>query len=64
MNPVANKVRDTSKTINKLRDLSSRENYTDKNTPRLLAKLVSTFADREVSCSQRGGSPKAVFSDF
>jgi hypothetical protein len=31
---------------------------------RLLAKLVSTFADREVSRCERGGSPTAVISIY
>jgi hypothetical protein len=30
----------------------------------LSAKLVPTFANKGVSCSQRGGSPMAVFSVF
>jgi hypothetical protein len=31
---------------------------------RLSAKLVPTFAETQVSCSQRGGSPTAVISGF
>jgi hypothetical protein len=31
---------------------------------RLSAKLVPTFADKDVWRSQRGGSPTAVISDF
>jgi hypothetical protein len=43
------------------------ESASELNRPsdsRLSAKLVTAFADRGVSRSQRGGSPTAVFSDF
>jgi hypothetical protein len=35
-----------------------------KSDRRLSAKLVPTFADRDVSSSQHGGTTKAVFSVF
>jgi hypothetical protein len=48
----------------KLRGLSPRANYTDRATATLSAKLMPTFSDRGVSCSQRGGSPTAVISSY
>jgi hypothetical protein len=44
---------------NKFRGLSPPANYNDR---RLSANLRSTFADRGVSRSRRGGSPTAVIS--
>jgi hypothetical protein len=43
--------------------MSASEIYLPKHRP-LTAKLVPTFADRRVSCSQYGGSHTAVTSVF
>jgi hypothetical protein len=45
-----------------LRGLSPRANYTELATSACRAKLLSTFADRGVLRSQRGGSPTAEIS--
>jgi hypothetical protein len=40
--------------------LSPQANYTDRTTATCWRNVVSTFADRGVSCFQRGGSPTVV----
>jgi hypothetical protein len=44
--------------------LSPQANYTDWATATSWRNLVPTFADREVSCGQSGGSPTVVHISF
>jgi hypothetical protein len=53
-----------NKRTNKLRGLQSAGELYRLSDRRLSDKLVSTFVDRRMWRSQRGGSPKAVISAF